>query len=253
MDRTARGARSRRATKPLRAVGDGAGHGRARASGPRCRGVSSTGRRKSGGRCSCSLSTLAVTGRLAQHKRRKCSPLAATGIDDKPGQLQLLTFDAFCELFLARHGATVSARTRDTSLSGSSRHGRCSAPSRSPGLRAQPPTSPAGALASRIRAATASRSRPSMPVRRSALGLPDPQPRWLTPVATPSRALRSYGRSRATRWTRWRRNSDRSYGPLVVFAAETGLRTNEWTRSNVATSIATDPPSSCSAVSRTAC
>jgi hypothetical protein len=38
-----------------------------------------------------------------------------------------ITFDAFCDLFLARHGATVSERTTATLRNGSPRHARCSA------------------------------------------------------------------------------------------------------------------------------
>ena len=43
-----------------------------------------------------------------------------------------ITFDAFCELFLARHGATVAERTRRDALERLPRRGRRSATGRSP-------------------------------------------------------------------------------------------------------------------------
>ena len=50
-----------------------------------------------------------------------------------------------------------------------------------------------------------------------------------TPARTRSRAPRSSGRSPATRSTRSSPSSAPRDGALVIFAAETGLRTNEWT------------------------
>jgi hypothetical protein len=55
-----------------------------------------------------------------------------------------ITFDAFCELFLARHGASVSERTTKRLKSGFNRRGRPSATGPSPNWRAPQTMLPAG-------------------------------------------------------------------------------------------------------------
>jgi integrase len=139
-----------------------------------------------------------------------------------------ISFDAFCELFLARHGATVSGRTRET-------------------------------LEERLKPARATFGSWAL---RELKGGADDIARWRSGLRDGSRyrltsALRQV-LGAAVRWhyigsnpavEAGRNPQPRSeellpftpeeidaleielgpsYGPLVVFAAETGLRTNEW-------------------------
>ena len=142
-----------------------------------------------------------------------------------------ITFDAFCDLFLDRHGATVAARTSETLERAArararerSATGRCATsrapPTTSPRWRAEPPPT---------RRATGSPR-----ALRQALGA---AVRWRyiarNPAVEAGRNPRAARRGAAARSRRDEVDAlavelGPVYGPLVVFAAETGLRTNEW-------------------------
>jgi len=147
---------------------------------------------------------------------------------DRAAPTPEIGFDAFCDLFLERHGATVSKRTRDTlaerlrparrvfgswtlrELEGAAddiAHWRASVPA-----------------ASRYRLTLALRQCLGAAVRwRYLTHNPaidagrNPEPR--------SEELRPLTRAEAEALDAELRPV---YGPLVIFAAETGLRTNEW-------------------------
>ena len=139
-----------------------------------------------------------------------------------------ITFDAFCDLFLERHGATVAERTRRTLAErlGPARamfggwtlaelEGAADDVSRwraglSDGARFRHTGALRQALAAAVRWRFMVRN-PAVEAGRN-----------------PDRGPRSCCRSRPRRSTRSRPSSARSFGPLVTFAAETGLRTNEW-------------------------
>ena len=94
--------------------------------------------------------------------------------------------------------------------------------------RAPPPTSPPGGRALRHVALPADARRCGRRSAPPSAGATSPATRPSRRAATRSRAPRSCCRSLARRSTRSPSSSARAYGPLVVFAAETGLRTNEW-------------------------
>ena len=140
-----------------------------------------------------------------------------------------LTLDAFAELFLARHGATVARRTRD-----SLRERLAPARKVFGGWTLRELEGAAADIAG-WRATLSDTSRYRLTLRSGRRWAP-PQ-RWgyiaetrpSTPARTPSRERRNYGRSPRTRSTPSTVELGARYGPLAVFAAETGLRTNEWT------------------------
>src|SRR5215217_705768 len=67
-----------------------------------------------------------------------------------------ITFDGFCDLFMQRHGATVSERTRATLEERLARPGMRLVTGRSPSSRVPPTTSRAGARALPTRPGTGS-------------------------------------------------------------------------------------------------
>jgi hypothetical protein len=140
-----------------------------------------------------------------------------------------ITFDAFCELFLDRHGATVSRRTRDTLA-------ERLAPARALfGDWTLAELEGAAGDIARWRASLPETSRYRLTLAlRQALGA---AVRWRYLGTNPAIDA---GRNREPRseellpFTRAEVDALDAelgpvYGPLVVFAAESGLRTNEWT------------------------
>ena len=104
-----------------------------------------------------------------------------------------------------------------------------SAPGRCASWRAPPATSRAGgpALTPTV-ALPAHRGRCGRRSAPPSAGATSPATRPSTPAATRSPAPRSCCRSRAEEVDALAVELGPVYGPLVVFAAETGLRTNEW-------------------------
>ena len=139
-----------------------------------------------------------------------------------------LTFDEFCELVLARHGATVAERTRRTLA-------QRLAPAREvfgawtlrelehaagdiARWRAGLPDSSRYRLTSALRQALAAAVRWQYVARNPAVDA------GRNPMPT-SEELRPFSRDEIDALAR---ELGPTYGPLVVFAAETGLRTHEW-------------------------
>jgi integrase len=139
-----------------------------------------------------------------------------------------ITFDAFCDLFLARHGATVSERTRKT-LSERLRPARDTfggwtlvelegAADDVARWRAGLPAGSRFRLTGALRQVLGAAVRWRYMTRNPAVEAGrNPQPRVeellpFTPAEIDALAV----------------ELGPVYGPLVVFAAETGLRTNEW-------------------------
>jgi integrase len=139
-----------------------------------------------------------------------------------------ISFDAFCDLFLERHGATVSKRTRDTlaerltssreqfgdwtlrELEGASDDVAAWRASLAPSSRYRLTLALRQALGAGVRWQYLSRN-PAIEAGRN------PEPR--------SEELRPFTREQVDALAA----ELGGYGPLAVFAAETGLRTNEWT------------------------
>jgi len=139
-----------------------------------------------------------------------------------------LTFDAFCDLFLERHGATVAPATKRTleERLGSSREmfGTWTlrelegAASDVADWRASLPSTSRYRLTSALRQTLAAAVRWRYIARNPALDAGrNPQPR--------AEELRPFTRAEVDAIAE---ELGKLYGPLVVFAAETGLRTNEW-------------------------
>jgi integrase len=145
------------------------------------------------------------------------------------GPSPVITFDAFCDLFLARHGATVSERTKATlterllparvafgSWTLRELEGAAADVAR---WRAGLPEGSRYRLTSAFRQALGAAVRWRYIVRNPAVDAGrNPQPRReelrpFTPEQLDALAV----------------ELGPVYGPLVVVAAETGLRTNEWT------------------------
>jgi integrase len=139
-----------------------------------------------------------------------------------------VTFDAFCELFLARHGATVSDRTRKTL-------GERLAPSRRMfGDWTLAELEGAADDVARWRATLAPTSRYRLTLAlRQVLGAAQ---RWGYIDRNPAVDAGRNPEPRAEELLPFTPDGITAlalelgplYGPLVVFAAETGLRTNEW-------------------------
>lgn len=139
-----------------------------------------------------------------------------------------LTFDAFCELFLARHGATVSPRTRTTIAE----RLRSSRDAFGPWTLRELENAAADVARWRAGLPEGSRYRLTLALRQ-ALGA---AVRWDYMTRNPAVDA---GRNTQPRREELRPFAPEQidalavelgpvYGPLVVLVAETGLRTNEW-------------------------
>jgi integrase len=139
-----------------------------------------------------------------------------------------LTFDAFCEVFLARHGATVSERSRETLR-------ERLAPARGvfgawPLRELENATADVAAWHAGL--SDSSRYRLSSALRQ-ALGA---AVRWRYTTHNPAAEAGRNPQPRLRELHPFTRDEvdalaaelGPAFGPLVVFAAETGLRTNEW-------------------------
>jgi integrase len=139
-----------------------------------------------------------------------------------------ITFDAFCDLFLDRHGATVSARTRVTLA-------ERLAPARAMfGGWTLAELEGAAADVARWRATLSDSSRYRLTLAlRQALNAAC---RWRYIARNPAVDAGQNPQPRSEELLPFTRDEidmlavelGPAYGPLVVFAAETGLRTNEW-------------------------
>jgi integrase len=138
-------------------------------------------------------------------------------------------FDAFCDLFLERHGATVSKRTRDT-LAERLRPAR-----RTFGTFTLAELEGAAADIARWRAGLPDGSRYRLTLGlRQALGA---AVRWRYIARNPAVEAGRNPEPRTWELDPFTRDEIDAlaaevgpvYGPLVLFCAETGLRTNEWT------------------------
>jgi len=139
-----------------------------------------------------------------------------------------ITFDDFCDLFLERHGATVSPRTKATLE-------ERFAPSRdefgSWTLRELEHAS-ADVAAWRAKLSASSRYRLSSAFRQALAAAV----RWRYIARNPAAEAGRNPQPRSEELNPFTRKEidalaeelGETYGPLVVFAAETGLRTNEW-------------------------
>jgi integrase len=139
-----------------------------------------------------------------------------------------ITFDAFCDLFLDRHGATVSKRTKDTIEE------RLTAARDTFGTWKLAELEGASADVAAWRASLSDSSRYRLTLAfRQALGA---AVRWHYIARNPAvEAGRNPEPRREELWPFTRAEVDALaielgpvFGPLVIFAAETGLRTNEW-------------------------
>jgi integrase len=140
-----------------------------------------------------------------------------------------LTFDEFCDLFLARHGATVARRSRDTLA-------ERLAPARAV-FGAWTLRELEGAAADiagwRATLADSSRYRLTSALRQTL----EAAVRWRHIDANPAVDAGKNPQPRAEELHPFAPGEVNAiaaelgpaFGPLVVFAAETGLRTNEWT------------------------
>jgi integrase len=139
-----------------------------------------------------------------------------------------ISFDGFCDLFLERHGATVAARTRQSleeRLASSRKqfgswtlHELEGAAADIAAWRAQLPAGSRYRLTLALRQALNAAVRWRYIARNPAVDAgPNPQPR--------TEELQPFTRDEVDRVAA---ELGPVYGPLVVFAAETGLRTNEW-------------------------
>jgi integrase len=139
-----------------------------------------------------------------------------------------ITFDVFCDLYLARHGATVSARTKQTIeerlVSSRERFGDWT-------LREL--EGAANEIAAwRAELKESSRYRLTLALRQT-LGA---AARWRYLTTNPAVAAGANPEPRSEELLPFTREQIDAlaaelgpvYGPLVVFAAETGLRTSEW-------------------------
>jgi hypothetical protein len=152
-----------------------------------------------------------------------------------------ITLDAFIGIYLDRWGRTVSeaharhARGAPAPQARARAGERCRCASCTFGdwtlaeLEGAAADVAAWRAAWRTRAATGSRRRCARCSPPPCAGGTSRATRRSTPGRTRSRARRSCARSRARRSTRSRPSSARCTGRSSVFAAETGLRTNEWT------------------------
>ena len=153
-----------------------------------------------------------------------------------------ITFDGFCDLFLERHGATVSERTRATLRSGSPRRGACSATGRSPSSKGPPTTSHAGARDS----PTASRYRLTLALRQT-LGA---AVRWRYLTRNPAIEAGRNPEPRSEELLPFTPDEVEAlalelgpvFGPLVVFAPKRGCGRTSGPRPSAATSTAPGPP-----------
>ena len=140
-----------------------------------------------------------------------------------------ITFDAFCELFLERHGATVSKRTRETIAE------RLTPARNVFGDWKLAELDGAAADIARWRASLPDTSRYRLTLAlRQALAA---AVRWHYLTRNPAVEAGQNPEPRAEEllpFTRWEVDAlaielGPLYGPMVVMVAETGLRTNEWT------------------------
>ena len=139
-----------------------------------------------------------------------------------------ITFDAFAELFLARHGATVSKRTRDTLAE------RLAPARKTFGAWTLSELEGAAADIARWRAGLpgTARYRLTLALRQCLAAAV----RWRYLTRNPAIEAGRNPEPRAEELHPFTRDEVDAlaaelgsvYGPLVVFAAETGLRTNEW-------------------------
>jgi integrase len=139
-----------------------------------------------------------------------------------------ITFDQFCSLFLERHGATVSPRTRQTL------HERLAPARKRFGAWKLSELENAGADIARWRASLpeGSRYRLTLALRQALAAAV----RWRYVTRNPALDAGRNPEPRreelhpfsATEVDLLARELGTVYGPLVIFAAETGLRTNEW-------------------------
>lgn len=145
-----------------------------------------------------------------------------------PGPSNAITFDAFCDLFLERHGATVHPRTKETlteRLSASrERFG--------PWTLGELEGAAADVAAWRTGLADSSRYRLTAAFRQAL----NAAVRWRYVERNPVAEAGANPQPRREEFVPFTRAEVDAldaelgpvYGPLVVFAAETGLRTNEW-------------------------
>lgn len=138
-----------------------------------------------------------------------------------------ITFDAFCDLYLARHGATVSARTKETI-----QERLVSARERFGDWTLRELEGAANEIAAwRAELKESSRYRLTAALRQT-LGA---GVRWRYLTTNPAVAAGANPEPRSEELLPFTAAEVDAlaaelgpYGPLVVFAAETGLRTNEW-------------------------
>jgi hypothetical protein len=164
-----------------------------------------------------------------------------------------ITFDAFCELFLERHGATVSKRTRDT-LAERLRPAR-----RAFGTFMLAELEGAADDIARWRAGLHDTSRYRLTLAlRQTLGA---AVRWRYLTRNPAVEAGRNPEPRSEELDPFTRDEIDAlavelgpvYRPVVVFGAETGLRTNEWTAAERRDVDRTGRRSRCSDASPTAC
>ena len=167
--------------------------------------------------------------RTRTEARRWFAENVAARLDCGAGPSAEITFDEFCDLFLERHGATVSPRTRETLA-------ERLAPARVVfGAFKLRELEGASADIARWRAGLSASSRYRLTLAlRQALGA---AVRWRYLTRNPAVEAGRNPEPRAEELRPFTRDEIHAlavelgsiYGPLIVFAAETGLRTNEWT------------------------
>jgi integrase len=144
------------------------------------------------------------------------------------GPSNAITFDAFCELFLERHGATVHPRTKETLTE------RLAASRERFGswTLAELEGAPNDVAAWRVGLRASSRYRLTQAFRQAL----NAAVRWRYLTANPVAEAGTNPQPRREELVPFLRVEVDAlgvelgpvYGPLAVFAAETGLRTNEW-------------------------
>lgn len=167
--------------------------------------------------------------RTKTEARRWFTENVAPRLDRGAGPSAEISFDEFCELFLARHGATVSARTRQTLT-------ERLAPARATfgGFKLRELEGASADIAGwRAGLSDTSRYRLTLALRQ-ALGA---AVRWRYLTRNPAVEAGRNPEPRAEELLPFTHDEidalavelGSAYGPLIVFAAETGMRTNEWT------------------------